>query len=226
MQSLEEAALALYNNQQAQKQNQLSMLQGLENADYNKHLDRVGQYNADRNLEYNLFRDKKDAEQLAKDNKFREQQYADNLEQQSWENQFREQQHADTMSQQAWENQFNEKKYNDALSQQAWENSLKQAAAENDGEGDTGYSISDITKLVENGIIDTATAQQMLGLEVKPFEGYGGYEESPAYVSADEKLRAFAGSGNEEAMWGVLDSYISYLSEEEVAGLLKKYGLE
>lgn len=164
MQSLEEAALALYNNQQAQKQNQLSMLQGLENADYNKHLDRVGQYNADRNLEYNLFRDKKDAEQLAKDNKFREQQYADNLEQQSWENQFREQQYADTMSQQAWENQFNERKYNDALSQQAWENSLKLAAAENDGEGDTGYSISDIAKLVEKEIIDAETARQMLGL--------------------------------------------------------------
>ena len=98
---LKQLAYSMYMDDLNQDRADLSMLQGMEQTDYGKFLDKLGQWNTDRGFDYGVYRD----------------DVADS----QWQTQFDYGVHRDNVADSQWQTQFDYQKAQDALAQQNWQ---------------------------------------------------------------------------------------------------------
>lgn len=112
---LHNLAYNMYRDQGNDMRNNLSMLQGLENTDYGRYMDALGQYNTDRNLAYNVWNS--GLNQYNQDRNFAYNQYADQLAQYNTDRNFSYGQYQDALNQYNNDRNFSFDQYQTALNQ-------------------------------------------------------------------------------------------------------------
>ena len=112
---LHNLAYNMYRDQGNDMRNNLSMLQGLENTDYGRYMDALGQYNTDRNLAYNVWNS--GLNQYNQDRNFAYNQYADQLAQSNTDRNFSYGQYQDALNQYNNDRNFSFDQYQTALNQ-------------------------------------------------------------------------------------------------------------
>lgn len=112
---LYQLAYGMYRDQGNDMRSNLSMLQGLENTDYGRYMDALGQYNTDRNLAYNVWNS--GLNQYNQDRNFAYNQYADQLAQYNTDRNFSYGQYQDALNQYNNDRNFSFDQYQTALNQ-------------------------------------------------------------------------------------------------------------
>lgn len=112
---LYQLAYGMYQDEGNTMRNNLSMLQGLENTDYGRYMDALGQYNTDRNLAYNVWNS--GLNQYNQDRNFAYNQYADQLAQYNQDRNFSYGQYQDALNQYNNDRNFSFDQYQTALNQ-------------------------------------------------------------------------------------------------------------
>lgn len=112
---LYQLAYGMYRDQGNDMRSNLSMLQGLENTDYGRYMDALGQYNTDRNLAYNVWNS--GLNQYNQDRNFAYNQWADQMQQYNTDRNFSYGQYADALQQYNTDRNFSFDQYQTALNQ-------------------------------------------------------------------------------------------------------------
>lgn len=127
---LRQLAYSMYMDDLNSQRNDLNMLMGLEQGDYGKYLDQLGQWNTDRNFDYGAYRDTVSDNQW--NQSFDYQQQQDALAQQNYLNEFAYQQQMDKLAQDNYLNEFAYQQQMDKLAQDnylnEWNYQLQQDA--------------------------------------------------------------------------------------------------
>lgn len=129
---LYQLAYSMYQDDLSNQRSDLSMLQGLDDSDYNKYLTELSQWNTDRDFNYNSYRDSVSDSQWQQT--FDYNASRDSVADQQWQLQFEYQQAQDALSQQNWESEFEYQKAQDALDREYKE---RQLALKNTGKTGT-----------------------------------------------------------------------------------------
>lgn len=119
---LYQLAYSMYQDDLSNQRSDLSMLQGLDDSDYNKYLTELSQWNTDRDFNYNSYRDSVSDSQWQQT--FDYNASRDSVADQQWQLQFEYQQAQDALSQQNWESEFEYQKAQDALDREYQERQL------------------------------------------------------------------------------------------------------
>lgn len=130
---LYQLAYSMYQDDLSNQRSDLSMLQGLDDSDYNKYLTELSQWNTDRDFNYNSYRDSVSDSQWQQS--FDYNASRDSVADQQWQLQFEYQQAQDALSQQNWESEFEYQKAQDALDREYKE---RQLALKNTGKTGSG----------------------------------------------------------------------------------------
>lgn len=115
---LEQQAYQRWQDEGTALLNRLSLLQSLEDTDYSRYRDDVGDYYTDRNFDY--------------------QKGQDALSQRNWQNQFDYQKEQDALSQRNWQAQFDYQKAQDAQEQKNWLMNYYASLSKGSGSGSSG----------------------------------------------------------------------------------------
>lgn len=113
---LKQLAYSMYMDDLAQDRNDLSMLMGLEQSDYGKYLDQLGQWNTDRNFDYGVHRD--DVADSQWQQQFDYGVSRDQVADSQWQQSFDYQKEQDKLAQQNWQTQWDYQLEQDALARQ------------------------------------------------------------------------------------------------------------
>lgn len=221
---LRQLAYSMYMDDLNQDRADLSMLQGLEQADYGKYLDQLGQWNADRGFEYGKYRD--DVSDSQWQTQFDYGAYRDSVADAQWQQNFNYQQAQDALAQQNWQSQFDYQMAQDALAQQNWQtqwdyNVLQDELARQDAlnklyaKGSGTSNMSTLQRLYGLGseaeAYDFLVSSGMSNAEVNNYMGYwkqnqndmayqdylDGPENTDSYRFVDEDLKAMLRDGED-----------------------------
>jgi hypothetical protein len=113
---LRQLAYSMYMDDLNSQRNDLNMLMGLEQGDYGKYLDQLGQWNTDRNFDYGQYRD--DIADSQWQTQFDYGVSRDQMSDSQWQQQFAYQQEQDKLAQQNWQTQWDYQLEQDALARQ------------------------------------------------------------------------------------------------------------
>lgn len=116
---LKQLAYSMYMDDLNQDRADLSMLQGMEQTDYGKFLDKLGQWNTDRGFDYGVYRD--DVADRQWQTQFDYGVHRDNVADSQWQQQFDYNASRDQVADSQWQTQFDYQKAQDALAQQNWQ---------------------------------------------------------------------------------------------------------
>lgn len=116
---LKQLAYSMYMDDLNQDRADLSMLQGMEQTDYGKFLDKLGQWNTDRDFDYGVYRD--DVADSQWQTQFDYGVHRDNVADSQWQQQFDYNASRDQVADSQWQTQFDYQKAQDALAQQNWQ---------------------------------------------------------------------------------------------------------
>lgn len=242
---LRQLAYAMYMDEGDQMRANLEMLQGMENQNYNQYLDRLNQFNTDRNFQYGVNRDA-----------VSDQRYAD-----EWQYQ----KDRDTVADQRYSNETAYGKERDALSRNRYDAETLAQYGDFSGYKALGYTDEQIAAMqsaylsegndtyepsltwpqvkaeIEAGNLTDGVLQAYkyyMGAEYEePVEYGGGYSETPTatgtggYTPSEwnyvlNNIRTNLREGNEDAVSTYMDQIADGLSAEQwsqIEALLKQY---
>lgn len=115
---LKQLAYAMYMDDLNQDRADLSMLQGLEQTDYGRFMDELGQWNTDRGFAYGQYRD--DVADSQWQENFNYGMYRDNVADSQWQTQFDYGVHRDNVADQQWQQQFDYGVSRDQVADSQW----------------------------------------------------------------------------------------------------------
>ena len=160
--------MAMYDDEMARKYDRLNLLRGVANDEYGRYRDSVSDAMWQQNFDYGKERDAVADQRY--DTEWQYQLDRDKVADDRYNSEWEYQQGRDTLADQRYDTEWQYQLDRDKVADDRYADSL----AAGGGEADPGYSIGDITKLVENGIIDVTTAQRLLGLGEDEVEEAGG----------------------------------------------------
>ena len=214
--------MAMYDDEMARKYDQLNLLRGVANDDYGRYRDSVSDAMWQQNFDYGKERDAVADQRYA--DEWQYQLDRDKVADDRYNSEREYQQGRDALADQRYDAEWQYQLGRDAIADQRYEDSQ--------GNGDPGYSISDITKMVEKGIIDVTTAQQLLGLgEVPAGEPKGPTGNPTLYNQILDSFKGMQAGYSKDMLREALLSVAGNpgdpgaLSDEEVEQLMDIFGL-
>lgn len=169
---LRQLAYSMYMDDLNSQRNDLNMLMGLEQNDYGKYLDQLGQWNTDRNFDYGQYRD--DVADSQWQTQFDYGVSRDQAADSQWAQQFAYQQAQDKLAQQNWQTQWDYQLEQDALARQDALNKLLSGSGggysskpSSGGVLETIYGMTD-----EAQVYDYLVSQNASASEVENYMGY------------------------------------------------------
>lgn len=172
---LKQLAYSMYMDDLNNQRNDLSMLQSLEQGDYAKYLDQLGQYNTDRNFDYGAYRDTIADNQWNQSFDYQKEQ--DALAQQNYLNEFAYQQQMDQLAQDNYLNEWNYQLEQDALARQDALNKLYASS----GGGKTAASALQVIYGMDNEaeVYDYLVNNGYSNAEVQSYMNYWAQNRKP-----------------------------------------------
>lgn len=165
---LRQLAYSMYMDDLNSQRNDLNMLMGLEQGDYGKYLDQLGQWNTDRNFDYGQYRD--DIADSQWQTQFDYGVSRDQMVDSQWQQQFAYQQEQDKLAQQNWQTQWDYQLEQDALARQ---DALKKLYASSVGNNSTASTLQVIYDMDnEAEVYDYLVSNGYSNAEVQSYMNY------------------------------------------------------